>query len=231
MKDRKERRLSLIGLSWSDNPGCFERHLQRKCENPLFPLDKRNFTQREVDLARQKDQQDAAEFQEELESLLRTVGALPDEADWQQTSNLREKIDVLLHRAAEIGGKTGDSFSLTLHELRKALVDSQKAAIADNDEALNALRAAEQFQKSGTLLFNNVFVAQMRREDTPIAREDIIPALLSESPDTIRAVMEILDGDVRNVIRQGCVQFLNEAKAAGTSTPQLDEKLSALGSK
>ncbi len=218
-------------ISWSDNPGCFERHFQRKCGNPLFPPDKRNVTQHEVDLTRQKDEQDAAELQEELEKLLRTVGALPDEVDWQQTSSIREKIDILLRRAAEIGGESGDSVSITLYELRKVLVDSQKTALADNEEALNALHKAEQYQKSGAALFNNVFVAQMQREDTPITREDRMPALLSESPDTIHAVMEILDGDVRNVFRQGCVQFLNEAKAGGTSIPQLDEKLNALGSK
>lgn len=218
-------------ISWSDNPGCFERHLQRKCENPLFTLDKLNVTQREVDLARQKDEQDAVELQEELEKLLRTVGALPDKCDWKQTSDIREKIDTLLDRAAEVGGELGDSVSITLHELRKVLVDSQKKALADNEEALDALRKAEQYHQSGASLFNNAFVAQMQREDTPITREEIIPALLSESPDTIRKVMKILNDDVRNVIRQGCVQLLYEAKASGTIIPQLDEKLNVLGSK
>jgi len=218
-------------ISWSDNPACFERHLQRKCENSLFPPDKRDITQREVDLARQKDQQDATELQEKYEKLLHIVVALPDESDWKQSSNIREKIDTLLERAAEIGGELGDAVSTSLHELRKGLVDSQKTALADNKDALDLLHKAEQFHKSGVAIYNNVFVAQKGREDTPITNEDVIPALLSESPDTIHTVMEILDGDVRNVIRQGCIQFLNEAKAGGTSIPQLDEKLNALGSK
>jgi hypothetical protein len=91
---------------------------------------------------------------------------------------------------------------------------------------------AEKYQQSGASLFNNVFVAQMGREDTPIIPEDIIPALLSESPDTIRTVIKILGDDdrVRKVILPGCVEILSKAKTEGISIPQLDEKLDALGS-
>lgn len=219
-------------ISWSDNPGCFERHLQRKCGNPLFPPDKRNVTQREVDLARQKDEQDAAVLQEELREHMTSMISLPDEIDSPGCNKVRRSIDRLLCRAAEIGGAAGHEISNTLLEARKCLIQSWREGLTNREDAQKVLQKAEDaFNTFGMRLLENTFVAQMSREDTPITREDIIPALLSESPDTIRTAMKLINDNVKHEIRQGCIQLLHDAKAGGTSIPQLDEKLNALGSK
>jgi hypothetical protein len=42
-------------LEWSENPGCFERHLKRKQDNPLFPEPDRKVTQEQIDEARERD--------------------------------------------------------------------------------------------------------------------------------------------------------------------------------
>ena len=220
----------LIGISWSDDPSCFERHLQRKYRNPLFPADKRNVTQHEVDLAKQRDDKDATELFDEYKKFMDSIANLPSQASVEECVVLIQKIDKLIERYAEIGGSVGREAIAKLSQLRKMLANSTERALIDNNaqDILNKLREAEQLNQSYTLLYNNTFLAQMHRKDTPIIPEDVVPALLSEGPDTISTVMKTL-GNNRNVIRQGCIQFLNDAKAGGTIIPQLDEKLSALG--
>jgi hypothetical protein len=38
---------------WSKNPGCFERHLQRRDGNVLFPLERRSVTNKSIEEARE----------------------------------------------------------------------------------------------------------------------------------------------------------------------------------
>jgi hypothetical protein len=49
-------------IVWSDQPGCFERHLLRRYNNPLFPPDLQLVTQAQVDAARQRDLEERQAF-------------------------------------------------------------------------------------------------------------------------------------------------------------------------
>ncbi len=215
-------------IVWSENPGCFERHLQRKYCNPLFSPFTRNFTQHEVDVARQRDERDTAELQRELKKLVSSAMTLPEEIDSAACNKARRSIDRLLCRAAEIGGAAAHEITSTLLELRESLVNSWQKALTNQEEAQKALDDEEGLLNTFQMRFcENKFVVQLCRADTPITGEDLIPALLSESPDTIRLAMSLAGEGVASKIRHKCKAFVEELKASGEDVSEISEKLRA----
>ena len=55
---------------FSELPGARERHLQRRCDNPLFPAAVRTVTQEQVTIARQEDVGELQSFQSELREVV-----------------------------------------------------------------------------------------------------------------------------------------------------------------
>ena len=52
-------------LNWSSNPGCFERHLHRRFQNPLFSKERMQVTEEELKQAQSTDNNDQKFFKNE----------------------------------------------------------------------------------------------------------------------------------------------------------------------
>jgi len=56
-------------IIWSEFPGCYERHLQRRYKSLLFPPERRSVSKKEIDEARERDNFDRARFIEEIKDI------------------------------------------------------------------------------------------------------------------------------------------------------------------
>jgi hypothetical protein len=63
-------------LHFSQQPGCWERHLQRQYENPLFTDVAQPLTQQKIDAARRQDENETQAFKKSFQALLEEVAAL-----------------------------------------------------------------------------------------------------------------------------------------------------------
>ena len=216
-------------LIWSQNPGFYERHLQRKYQNPLFPPASRVVTQGEIDTARMRNLSDAETLRKELHHLIKEETSGIKAADSSTLDKIREKIDDLMQRAAEIGGDGGDEIGKSLASLRSGLIADWRKGLQDigNTQALNALEEAEQFVDENIKPFRNQFVAQMSRMEP----DDVVPALLSEDLETIGLVLKQMgDGsDAQKQFRAAAISLLAENLQANPPILQLQEKLRVLG--
>ena len=226
-----------IRLQWSDHPGCFERHLQRKYKNPLFPPEARIVTQEQIDTAREKDRLEAEEFREQIGTALKPLKDLTAENRAIPTTvlfNCRRRIDELFHRAAQLGG----NLSQERGKLRKMqsivteMVASLPLKAELRQEWSEAVAMKTQFQNQ---FENNCFLAQALRSDSPITSGEFAAALLTEEPEVIRTVVELLDQrDERDgaaaEFQQWAVDLIAELRARGEmSATESEEKLQALG--
>lgn len=219
-----------IEIAWSGNPGCFERHLQRKYGNPFFPPASRVVRQEEVDSARDRDRTEAMAFRGEYVKVLRQFVDLEDIVPVSVVMDQLEQLDDLILRASELGGevlkeqeKMIQLFEGTLAELRTAV----------NREQADGLQELEEATSYRWKLFLNAFVAQMNRPNTPITAEEVVPSMLTEDPKTIQLVMSFLDKDKdrQERVRWLAVRLLLQVSGEGHDVPQLREKLRALGAR
>lgn len=216
-------------LIWSQNPGCFERHLQRKYRNALFPSDSRVVTQDQIDRARARDSVDAEDVRHRFTSLLRGL-AEGGAASGGEALDRREALGDLLSRAAEVGDALKDDMP-AIFQMYEAVVRDILASLSDSPELARELRTALAFSIEKRRLFNNCFVAQLRRRDTPIHPDEVVPSLLSETPETIRLMTEVLSDqpDLLAGLQERAFELIASSTEARDILVRQPEKLAALG--
>jgi hypothetical protein len=216
-------------LSWNENPGAFERHLQRRHKNVLFPPNRRTVTQGDINTARLRDHQDYEELKARAIRFTEDILKLPDHIASSQVNALRERMDELIRDAMGVGGRAYE-IALEVKKIRQTLIQSWRGAVAGNAEALRALDEADQFWHANAPLFHIPFIREMLRKDGPIPAEDVVPALLSEQPETIATVMSwFKDPRKKAIVQAEAASILKSVMNSGATIDRLDEKVQALG--
>jgi hypothetical protein len=216
---------------WSETPGCFERHLQRKEGNVLFPISERQPTDEAIREARAKDEADLERLQKDLTAALRFTERF---AGQQTIPNgvlldfLQKELDPLMRRTAEIGDPARRFFK-AFEEFRNARLDGLAARHAGRDDDFTS--NMESLKDIFSPARFNWFLPQYLRADTPITAEELVSALLCERTNTVAAVGEFYqrhDPKLVQRLYELSVGFLNDATQQGFEVPGADEKLSLL---
>jgi hypothetical protein len=158
---------------WSDNPGCFERHLQRREGNPLFPPERRVVTQKEIDEAKEKDRNEQERFSEKFQTFTAKTIALKNRklpptdllSIWRETGELLEE-------AASIGESVGNLMQI-LQSTEDQLKQLLNQLVPDGTDGMTSMTNLSSMARI-------YYFAQSWRKDSPILKEEEIPALLSE---------------------------------------------------
>jgi hypothetical protein len=160
--------------NWSKCPGCYERHLQRRCENILFPPERRKVSKDDIIQARKKDEIDQHRFIKEVQ----LAGAELENLEYDNRSYAIQRIQALLEEAAAIGGETIQNAVQLLEQLEEETIQYLNKAMPEGKELLEK-------SKSLSFMARIPFIAQCKRQDTPILPNEEIPTLLCESFETI----------------------------------------------
>lgn len=186
-------------LKWRKNPGCFERQLQRRYNNPLFPKEKRIVTNADLESARQKDIIENEELHKNIELLLKK-GPVVLTSNINDLSEYRKEICEQIEKIIELGCENDDSW-LSLWILRSRIIEQYKFLSIGNDQALEALAKATNFEENYLSNFYIPFIAQMQRKDSPIVADGIVESLLSEDVESIRMVLNTMDNDHKLLLK------------------------------
>jgi hypothetical protein len=162
---------------WSDNPGCFERHLQRREGNILFPPERRLVSKKEIDEAQQKDRIEQEQFAQKVNSFVARIKAIDENIKPDQASAILRETQDLLEEAAAIGGAIG-VYIQALENTEKNLIELLNEAIPDGAGLLKQAQSLSILKRSS-------YIAQVSRKNSPIHKDEEIPTLLSEDLETI----------------------------------------------
>jgi hypothetical protein len=220
---------------WSAAPGAKERHLQRRYSNPLFPLHRQVVTSSDVYEARVADHQALANIRNELAELAREFYGLTElPADWHPLLNgLRERLDQLEDHRLMAGGEN-ELLGGAIAELRSKVMDVWRSALHNNARHLATLEQAESVQRERrTALFATDWMCQLRSHSSPIPPQEVVAALLSDSPTEIeRAVVALQAEPQLHSTLENCRSYAQrlvaEVRAGGHSLPDIDDKLRIL---
>ena len=163
------------GRMWSDYPGCFERHLQRRDGNPLFPPERRIVLRREIEEAIKKDKLEADMFKIKHKAFLDTKLILFDSKKEMSPTEVNDIFTEALELAEE-GAKYGASvYSLIeiLDKFAESLVESMNQVLPEWAENMRKIISLYRFKRKD-------YSVQYHRPDTPIRKQELMATLLSE---------------------------------------------------
>jgi hypothetical protein len=162
---------------WSDNPGCFERHLQRREGNILFPPERRIISKKEIKDAQQKDRIEQEQFAKKINSFGERTEIINENIPPNQASSILQEVQNLIEEAAEIGGAI-ESYIQVLENTENNIIESLNKAVPGGADLLKQAQSLSMLKRSP-------YIAQISRKDSPIHKDEEIPTLLSEDLETI----------------------------------------------
>jgi hypothetical protein len=92
-----------IPIAWSELCGCFERHLQRRHRNRLFPSERRRVSTANLIEAQVRDWADVRQLQTDMESLSADLDGRPAQLSFDHVLGLRDSVEKFIVRAAGLG--------------------------------------------------------------------------------------------------------------------------------
>lgn len=188
-------------LKWSTSPGCFEKHLLRRLNNPLFPSASRTVTEQELRGAKTFDEKDDIQFKQAFEAHIREGRNLAGQRESPRyIADYMKRTLELMERASTIGGDHQNEIKVLEAALEgcREILDSHTgrvgAASLQHTIALHLLQ------------IENPFLAQSFRPDSPFRATDVelwIAALLSEDGPTIERSSVFAGGmGIRDFVEQ-----------------------------
>jgi hypothetical protein len=225
----------LPNWKWSDRPGAVERHLQRRHSNPLFPLHRQLVTAHDVHEARLADNQALQDIRNEFNDVRRTFSQTQElPLNWQPfLEGYRDYVDRLDERRLVAGGQNsplGDAIAA----LRADILAAWRSEIQKNRHSLATLEQDEARKaERRVLLYGCDWTAQLLSHGSLIPPEEVVPALLSESPPELEKAVTGLQAEPRlhetlAHCKAAAHRLVSDLRAAGHNFPDMSDKLRIL---
>lgn len=214
----------MAALKFSPLAGAFERSLQRKYENPLFPEEPQPITRDDLDRARAKDQQDLMVFMENFQETLKQTAALLGSVESDVVLDLKEKLERLYVSSASLAQNMSQIHEALLKLLNVCMLTIRKGA-ADDPKALSKLNDEEQARQIYFSLLETPLVADLLRGDDVISESDLIPSMLSETEQGLKNVMDLFEPEQLNALLEPVRNFVNDLPEETKTTTAVTDRL------
>jgi len=165
-------------IEWRESPGCFERHLQRRYNNPLFSADRRIISRKELNEARKKDDENLKEFIKQYTLWLSNVKNLRENSSINDLKTCLQDIQYLAELAASIGCDLKKEISV-LEAMEQNLMSFMNAQLPQGAELLEKAHSLSATKRIP-------YFAQTGMKNTPILENEELASLLSEDTATIK---------------------------------------------
>jgi len=213
-------------LKWNATPGFYERQLQRRHNNVLFPAQKRTVSREDLYIACRLDAEERVAFLEQWKQILEKFIQGTDILPFPEAIDYLHQIYELLEKAVSIAGESAAKME-DIHRMYQTVLSQLYEAIKDNPEMTNALKSSVHARWSGSekVVLNPTITQLLRVGDAA----DMIPALLCEDVETICSTLEILNAANLEAVRNTVVSIIAGSPEAREVLRRQPQKLEALG--
>ena len=215
-------------LKFSDKPGPFERHLQRKWNNPLFS-GTATLTQKDVQLAQKKDNDAMQQFMEQFREVVQRAVKLDKTVESDVILLLKAQLEQQYAVCTGLPGQV-DAMQKVIRQLISAISSTLRSTSKDDPHALEKLSKDEEHTNLHLGLCDFVIVSDMLNPLDVISDDEKIPALLNESKATLQAALALFPPErIVMMIEEGKV-LLKKIEADGHSLPDAWQRLAQMES-
>ena len=211
-------------IRFSAKPGFWERHIQRKAENPrLFSAAPQ---QPDVETAWKRDRQELARFHSDFKQLLEDMVALLGAVDADVILLFKERIDRLyIHSKGDANLALEAKALLKLHAV---VMTAVIRASADDPLAREEIEQEQAAHAMHLSLLEYPLTAHLLRADSPIAGDELVPTLLSESLAALRVVLGLFDAAQLAALCEEARRLLDAIHPPGADVSRAEERLALM---
>lgn len=181
-----------MSLQFSTEPGPHERQLRRKYHNPLFGEASKDITQQDLLDARQQDQAELQQFLEDFQSLLQQAVDLKPNTDSQIILDIKERLDQSYTRCCAMPGDHSQ-IKTAINQLIQVIMKAVRQGAANDPIALSKLDEEDIARQTHQQLHKHILIVDLLLPDSPISEPELLPTLLSESPEAMQATLSLFD--------------------------------------
>jgi len=202
-----------MDIPFSVRPGSHERQLKTRYRNPLFPADRQNVSLIDLADAQATDEVELQQFQREFSDTLRQAAGMGPHVGSEVILGLKEKCDELYEKACGLSGDLAAE-KQSLEQFLDVLMTAVIAGANGDDHAMDELAQESTARKLHFRLLQAPVVCDLLRPDTPVARDELIPTLLSQPSEDLQLALELFDQQQRHELYQqasGQIQILEQS--------------------
>jgi hypothetical protein len=173
---------------FSDKPGARERQLRRKYNNPLFnsaqisPLD--------IQQAQQQDAEEVSAFMADFRDLVKRSVDLQPNTETDVILKIKQQLDKTYEQCAGLAGEQSEIKDM-LKRLLNSIMRAMWNGIGQDAQAHSKLEMEEQARDQHFALLEHPLVADLLCPDSRIAKNELVPTLLSESAESLQVAMPL----------------------------------------
>lgn len=197
-----------MSLIFSSHPGARERHLQRQYKNPLFSSEQREFDEQRLSGARFMDEKEQEEFFQIFHQLLEDVAQLKPNEGSEVMLDLKSRLDQCYEQCSGLGGEHENEKQAIIKLVAVIMNAVWKGAEGDAEAEIN-LKEEELARNTHYQLLKYPLVADLLRAKSPIAPDQLIPTLLSESQQAVNAALSLFDQEQIASLHQQAKELLS----------------------
>jgi hypothetical protein len=217
---------------WSSSPGSFERQLQRREGNPMFPKALRDPTNEDIQKARENDEKDFKAAEEAATGWIKGVEALLENAATIGTMAPYHKSSSDVMELCAIAGAPAEGYRLKVKRIDSLIAAEIIKAMEKRspEDAAKVREADKGWIALGSITSHPLF-AQLARKDGPISQDEHVPTILCESVETVNEIVGIVSTGQMQDAKSWyglALKLAQQAKEAGFGIPAIEEKLALL---
>lgn len=210
----------------SENPGAYEEHVIRRCQNPYFEEDRQKIAPEDLERARELDQREYEKAAKRLAELMEKAKDLPDQATIGHLQPLRQASEDLIEFCMGVGGRA-KALATQADRLRDAMIETMRKALINDPKGMAALEEANAYYEEVFRPMHLPIVIQFKKNGA-IPSEDLIPAIVSQEAAMIAILCKALPANVTQLIRIEALKLLQAKREKGYRDPEYLRKAGIL---
>jgi hypothetical protein len=176
----------------SEKPGIREQYLLSKMDNPLFGASHPSVGKDDLAQARLLDGMDRDRYLETFQTLVQRAADLEPNTPSETILELKEQLDRSYQQACALPGNM-DSVKQAIIRLVDVIMQAVRDGAGNDLQAQQQLVEEELARKAHYQLQEIPLVAALMHPDSPVAADELIPALLGVKEDHLSAVVTLFD--------------------------------------